>query len=60
MSLKDLEKCDNFFWLKISGSKEELKPVIIEDEDILIDGTIVSKPSVRDLRAKWLDSLKSI
>jgi hypothetical protein len=54
------EKCNNFFWLKIAGSKEELKPIIIEDEDILIDGTIVSKPSIRDLRAKWLDSLKSI
>ena len=51
------EKCNNFFWLKMIGHKAE--PVIIEDEDILIDGTIISKPSVRDLRAKWLDSLKS-
>ena len=55
------EKCDNFFWLKISG-KKELKIEVIEDEDILVDGTIVKieKPSVKDLRAKWLDSLKSI
>ncbi len=51
------EKCNNFFWLKIA--KEEPKPVIIEDEDILIDGTVVSKPSIRDLRSKWLDNLKA-
>lgn len=53
------EKCDRIFWLKIAGSKEELKPIIIEDEDILIDGTIVRKPTIRDLRSKWLDGLKS-
>ena len=43
----------------MTGTKGE--PIIIEDEDILADGTIVKleKPSVRDLRTKWLDSLKT-
>lgn len=55
---RSFEKCNNFFWLKMIGHKAE--PVIIEDEEILADGTIINKKQeVRDLRAKWLDSLKS-
>jgi hypothetical protein len=54
------EKCDRIFWLKIAGQNNIVKQIIIdEDEEILTDGTIIKleKPTIRDLRARWLDSL---
>jgi hypothetical protein len=57
------EKCDRIFWLKIASGdnkkKENIIPIVIEDEYILVDGTIIKteKPRIRDLRSKWLDSL---
>jgi hypothetical protein len=55
------EKCDRIFWLSIAGQqKKETMIEVFEDEEIHTDGTIVKKShNVRDLRAKWLDSLKT-
>lgn len=47
---KSFEKCDNFFWLNMVGHK----PKVTIDEDDEDE----KKPSVRDLRAKWLEQFK--
>ena len=49
---KSFEKCNNFFWLGMVGHK----PKVTIEEDIPSQKQEVSQ---RELRAKWLDTLKS-
>ena len=56
---KSFEKCNNFFWLGMIGHKPK---VTIEEDEPCQKGEVSQKTqgiSQRELRAKWLDKLKS-